>query len=248
MIESSKLHALADNELPDEQRAQLMAQLNADPSAQAEYMQILSLKNALRSSASTPECDDLWKACRGRLDEIDKTKRVEAFVGKYAWGICGVFFVAIAFGGVFNRSANRAVPANDVAGYMAGLSLSSPRTQSKAELAPALKQIVGEAFIDRPAEMMVTAIGSNPEQGKRTQFARLTDAFGSVSVIALLDVKEISGLWDYEPNTKYKCAKVNGANAMFWNREDGVICMVIGQRSYDELYGIVKAMCSDAKK
>lgn len=248
MIEKSDLHALADGELSAEEKAQLFAKLESDPTAQAEYQQITSLKSALRSTAKTPECDELWKACQGRLDEIDKTKRVEAFVGKYAWGICGVFFMAIAIGGVINRSISRAVQPNDVAGYMAGISLSTPpRTQNQAELNPALKQIVGEAFTERPATMLVTAVGSNNEPGQRTQFVRLSDAFGSVAVVALIDVKQVDGLWDYEKSSDFKCAKIDGANAMFWTRSDGIICMVIGQRSYDELHGIIQAMCSNAK-
>lgn len=248
MIEKSDLHALADGELSVEEKARLSAKLEANPRAQAEYQQIISLKSALRASAKMPECDELWKACQGRLDELEKTKRVETFVGKYAWGICGVFFMAIAIGGVMNRSASRGVQPNDVAGYMAGISLSTPpKTQNQAELNPALKQIVGEAFTERPATMVVTAIGSNNEPGQRTEFARLSDAFGSVAVVALIDVKQVEGLWDYEENSNFKCAKIDGANAMFWTRNDGIICMVIGQRSYEELHEIIEAMCSNSK-
>ncbi len=246
MIEKSELHALADNELSEQEAAALKSRLEANSKAQAEYLEIMALKSALRSTAQTPECDQLWKACRGRLDEIDKTKRVEAFVGKYAWGICGVFFLAIAFGGILNRSINRTVQPNDVAAYVAGLSpLSVPRSQ--AELNPALKQIMGETFANRPTEMTVTALGSNRQLGRRTEFMQLSDAFGSVAVVALFDVKEIGGLWDYEQDPNFKCAKIDGANAMFWNRGDGVICMVIGQRSYSELHAIIAAMCSADK-
>lgn len=246
MIDKSELHALADNELSDQEVAELKGRLEANSTAQAEYLEIISLKSALRATAQTPDCDLLWKACQGRLDEIDKTKRVEAFVGRYSWSICGVFFLAIAVGGILNRSTIRPVQPNDVAAYVAGLSpMSVPRNQ--AELNPALKQIMGETFANRPTTMTVTALGSNRQSGRRTEFVQLSDAFGSVAVVALLDVKEVGGLWDYEPDADFKCAKIDGANAMFWSRDDGVICMVIGQRSYSELHAIIQAMCSADK-
>lgn len=247
MIEKSDLHALADGELSAEEKAQLFTRLESDPSAQSEYQQIVALKSALLSTAKTPECDELWKSCRGRLDEIDKTKRVEGFVGKYAWGICGVFFLAIAFGGVLNRSMSRSVQPNDVAGYMAGLSLSTPRSLNQAEVNPALKQIIGEAFKERPPELRVTAFGSNNEPGRRTEFVQLSDAFGSVAVVSFIDLQEVGGLEDYERDSAFKCAKIDGTNAMFWKRSDGVICMVIGTRSYDELHDVIQALCSNSQ-
>ena len=244
MIEKSELHALADNELSEQEAANLKERLDGNSRAQAEYLEIIAMKSALRATAHIPECESLWKACQGRLDEIDKTRRVEAFVGRYSWGICGVFFLAIAVGGILNRSMMRPVQPNEVAAYMAGLSpMSVPRNQ--AELNPALKQIMGETFANRPATMTVTALGSNRQMGRRTEFVQLSDAFGSVAVVALLDVKEVGGLWDYEQDRNFKCARIDGANAMCWSRDDGVICMLIGQRSYSELHAIIQAMCSE---
>jgi hypothetical protein len=245
MIDRNDLHALADNELEPQQRAALLDQLKNDSQAEAEYQSILAMKAVLKTQMEQPDTAELWSKCRGRLDELDKTRRVESFVGRYAWGICGFFIAAILLGGVFNRATGRSVQPNEVAGYVAGLSpVSVPRDQNQAELEPELRQVVGSAFEKRPAQMVVTAIGRSTLSGGRTSYVQLSDPFGTVAVVALHDVKLVEGLWDYEPNSNFKCAKVDGVNALFWNRrEDGAICMVVGMRSYDELYGIVQAMC-----
>jgi hypothetical protein len=244
MIDRNDLHALADNELANEQRAALLAQLESDPQAQAEYRSILAMREALKSKLESPETEVLWQKCRSRFDELDKTRRVESFVGRYAWGICGLFFVAILFGGVLNRAIGKRVQPNEVAGYVASLSpVSVPRTQNQAELDPALKQVVGETFIRRPNRMLVTAVGQNSTPGERTSYVQLADEFGKVAVVALHDVTKVDGLYAYESDPNYFCAKLDGLNALFWKREDGKICMVVGQRDYNELYGIVQAMC-----
>jgi hypothetical protein len=243
MIDRELLHALADNELTPEERTAALAEMQSDEAAQAEYHSILAMKDAVKSKLETPDADALWQKCRSRFDEIDKTKRVEAFVGRYAWGICGLFFVAILVGGVFNRSIPKSVQPNDVAGYVASMSpVPVTRGESQAALEPELKQVVGEAFRKRPAQMFITGRGHNNIPGERTSFVRLTDDFGNVAVMALYDVRKVENLWDYDADTNFKCAKFDDANALFWNRDDGVICMVIGQRSYNELYEIVQNM------
>ncbi|MBC8063471.1 MAG: hypothetical protein H7Y17_01465, partial [Chlorobia bacterium] len=74
-------------------------------------------------------------------------------------------------------------------------------------------------------------------------YVQLSDEFGTVAVVALHDIEKVDGLWDYEGDPECKCSKVDGVNSMFWKRSDNVICMVVGNRSYDELHTIIRAMC-----
>ena len=246
MIDRSELHALADNELSESERQDLLRRMSDDASAQAELQSIQSMKSMLRCQEG-PELDtaELWKRCQDRLTEIDKTKRVEGFVGKYAWGICGLFFLAIAMAGFFNRASGRSVRPDEVAGYVAGMSpISVPRNADQTQLEPALKEVVGEAFRNRPAKWLVTAIGRNATPGHRCSYVQLTDEFGDVAVVAMHDVAQVDGLWQYEPDPEFGATKFDGVNALFWKRrEDGEICMVVGQRSYDELYSVVQSIC-----
>ncbi len=236
---------MADGELSPQELAELQEELNSDPTASAEYQSILQMKAALQGMRSEAEnTDSLWSECRDRFDEIDRTRRVESFVGKYAWGICGVFFLAIAMGGFFNRANIKPVKPADVPSYVAGITpVPVSKNQKQEVLDPVLKQVLGDSFENRPSKMQITAIGGNRIPGRRSTFVQLSDAFGDVAVVALHDLARIEGLYNYEADPSFKCTRFDGVNALFWTREDGVICMALGQRSYDELYQIVHGMC-----
>ncbi len=82
MIDRNDLHALADNELSSEEQASLLRELESDANARVEYQNIVAMKTALKQSSTSPECGELWNRCQARLNELDKTKRVESFVGR----------------------------------------------------------------------------------------------------------------------------------------------------------------------
>jgi len=243
VIDRQELHALVDGELSPEQRRDLLAELANDPEAAAELQAIQVVKTTLQTKMEQPDDPELWKRCQGRLAEIDKTRRVESLVSRYAWGICGVFFLTIVMGGLFNRISAKSVRANDVAGYVAGLTPVpvAQSGQSQAELAPMVKQVIGDALKAKPAQMRIVAIGHNDLPGQRVGCVQLSDAFGIVSVMVMPDVQRVDGVWSYDRDPRFYCSKVDRMNALFW-QDGGMICMVVGQRSYDELHSIVTTM------
>lgn len=92
------IHALADGEMDRATAADLRERIKADPSAQAEHDAILNLKDLIKIHSLKYECDETWKICVGRLNELDRAKKVQGYVGKYAWALCGVLFVLILGG------------------------------------------------------------------------------------------------------------------------------------------------------
>jgi anti-sigma factor RsiW len=95
MIQRLDLHALADGELDKGEAKLLREALRDDPQAQAEYEVILNFKEMVVQQSVRHEAEDCWKACQVRMNEIDRSRRVESFVGRYAWAMCAVFFVLI---------------------------------------------------------------------------------------------------------------------------------------------------------
>jgi len=243
MIDRTELHSLADNELPPERAQELAAQLELDSQARLELAAIKATKDCLKANSPAVQDSELWTRCRMRLEELDKARRIESFVGKYAWGICGVFFVAIAMGGFFNRFLLKSVNSSQVAGYVATMSpIPVPQSRSQSEIDPFFRQVVGESMGSRPPELRITAFGENDVPGNRLSFVRLDDGFGPVAVVALHDVQHVSGLFEYEQDSQYKYGQIDGVNALFWNRADGVICVAVGNRAYSEIHQIVTAI------
>lgn len=104
MIEPTQLHALADGELAPTEAQALRNALRGDPRAAAEVDAVLNLKDLLARNAVAHVNPEAWKACVTRLDAVDKTRRVEGFVGRYAWALCGALFLFILSGRVAMRN------------------------------------------------------------------------------------------------------------------------------------------------
>jgi hypothetical protein len=95
MNEFLDLHALADGELSVEQATGLKQRVQSDASLRREHEAILNLKDLVRDKSLKYESDECWKACVGRLNELDRSRKVNSFVSRYAWAFCGVLFAAI---------------------------------------------------------------------------------------------------------------------------------------------------------
>lgn len=104
MTEPTQLHALADGELAPQEVQTLREALKADSKAAAELNAILNLKDLLAKNAVAHADPEVWKGCVRRLDAIDKTRRVEGFLGRYAWALCGALFLFILSGRVAMRN------------------------------------------------------------------------------------------------------------------------------------------------
>ncbi len=98
MINPLDLHALADGELEKAEAAQLREALKKDPASQAEFESILNFKDVLREKPLRYESEECWRSCVKRLNELDRTKRVESFVGRYSWAMCALVFALILGG------------------------------------------------------------------------------------------------------------------------------------------------------
>ena len=107
MIDTELLHALADDELSADDRRKVEADLAQDPEAAKVLSSILAVKQAIASHVKPVECEDEWQRCRKRLDEMDKARRTEAFVGRYAWVMCTGLFAFIV-GAILERTADTA--------------------------------------------------------------------------------------------------------------------------------------------
>src|SRR5688572_11364387 len=99
-----EIHALADEQLSAEEKAQAQERLANSEKSQRELRAIQAIKEAAASRRDTVTCEQTWKRCQRRLDEMDKVHRIEGFVGKYAWALCSVLFIGIVGAGMLNRN------------------------------------------------------------------------------------------------------------------------------------------------
>jgi hypothetical protein len=237
MIDPLELHAYADGQLNQADEARVSQMLKQDAASRAEFESIVSLKKALQARCKPVECASEWKACLGRLDELDKSRRTESFVGRYAWGLCGAFFLFILAGGLFNRMrpAGEMQPA-DVARAAATLSpAAGPRSQEPREVAQYLDNLVGEASRTIAPERLRIVDGATGEvNGHRVAKLGLRDGEGELALIVINGQLDLSKLED-APDPRLKEGKFLGTNSVAWVDQTGNTLILAGDRSYEEL-------------
>lgn len=104
MIDADRLNALVDNELNSNERAEVEAMITDDPHAMAELGGIRLLKTALQEHVRPVPCEDEWKSCVKRLNEIDRSTKTKFIVDRWAWAMCSVLFAFILTVGMYNRT------------------------------------------------------------------------------------------------------------------------------------------------
>jgi|GEM_PF-1247037 len=177
MNEFLDLHALADGELDTEQAAALKLRIAADPKLRREHEAILNLKDFVREKSLKFESEESWKACVGRLNEIDRSSKVTGFVNRYAWVFCGTLFAVIVgarflvkdvrgdsvraadIGHIFPASAPQApVDAGQIQYYKDMLKIGHIAANQVRLVAPPTQSVVGDGI-------PITRFNLSDEQG-----------------------------------------------------------------------------------
>jgi len=215
------LHALADNELTPAEAALLRETLKSDPVAAAEFDAILNLKDCIREKVRPVPCDDTWKACLGRIKEVEKTRRTEAFVGKYSWALCAAFFGLIVVGGYFHRGGTTAnVESADIARMITNLVPTSAPTppRSNEALSRWLDSLLGQArqSVD-PARLQILNVAEGQVDGRRVVRFALRDASGDLALLVIPSAVGFAGMEAVPTNGKYVSGHVGRVNCVAWN-------------------------------
>lgn len=235
MIDPMELHALADGELSPSEAADLHRRLAASPDAQAELQSIMALKRALRDKVTVIDCRSEWKACLSRIDEIDRTRKVERFVGRYAWALCGALFLVIAAGGLQKRSGSTAsVNTADLSRVVTSLSPRRvPPAQSEAR-EQWLNEIMGQARQSAdPTRMEILGYSDGQLDGRPVTCLSLRDAVGDLALFVMPGVVNIEGKTDQQ-NPTFRFSHLQGLNCVSWTDGRYTLALVSG-RSFDDI-------------
>ncbi|MEZ0324411.1 MAG: anti-sigma factor [Fimbriimonas sp.] len=235
MIDPLELHAYADKELDRESEDRVRRQLQDCSASQAELETILGLKATLTKHCESHDCKDQWKACVGRLDELDKVKRTESFVGKYAWALCGLFFMFIFVGGIATRlSSSNGMGSPDLARAVASLGQPiSPSSQQPKEVRKWLDSLVGKASeLISPENVIIGPVATGEIDGYRVSQINMRDGKGNLALLLMNADLDISDMPSWTQDLKV--GKLQGVNCLIWN-DQGYTLVFAGDRPYDQL-------------
>ena len=233
MTEPTQLHALADGELDAREAQALRDALRDDPRAAAEVDAILNLKDLVAKHAAVLAEPEVWKACVARLDAVDKTRRVEGFVGRYAWALCGALFLFILSGRVAMRNAQGdSGRVRDVASIFGPGRAASPRSRLQNEADQALLRQVRQSLDPREIQVGVPLRGL--VMGRPALRVPMRDRRGD---LALTRIEGTLNLEDTSPTTLDPALSVGvmgGQSCLVWHAGGGTL-VLSGDRSADAL-------------
>ncbi|MCU0317259.1 MAG: hypothetical protein MUC92_11770 [Fimbriimonadaceae bacterium] len=223
-----QVNRLADGDLTESESSELKAELTNDPNLASELEWAQCLKQQLKEKCHTVGCQQTWQASLLRLDAIDKTKRAEYFVGKYAWAVCGVFLVALVSAAVLNRmNPTRHLTETQVAGLF---------NSFRAEGGSATRGTVVDPFPGGPpltfqSFYRVSSAENGFADGHEAVRFRVDDGRGGFAVIY---VSKASGVEGFSGTNAFRLGLINGQRSVTVRHGEGLL-MVMGDRGFDEL-------------
>lgn len=236
MNERMDMHALADGQLEGEAKAQAEARRGQDPALQAEYESISIVKQTLQSKVEPITSAETWQKCRGRIEELDKRKRVEGFVGRHAWSLCSVFLVAILGAAMLNRSGGDGLRTGDAARMLSGL---APVSRAGSPAPVDMKDWVRKTSGVKDIRLIGTARGSY--QGHPVSLFQLQDSEGDMAVLSIRGVSEVQGVEPMLENRNFSVGKLNNTNCVTWHEGSSTLFLV-ADRPYEDLAKVAESL------
>lgn len=235
-----EIHALVDGELSQEEEAQIREALAADPAAQREYQWAGAIKNLLHSKCARPTHEECWRRSMDQVRAIERSRRTNQFVGRWAWAMCLGVFLLIFGAAAFNRlNPSQSLERANLASLFGPLSRSaSPETPSEADAL--VRSYLGAAPLSVDSiRFTVGEVGLGTVEGRRAARLRLADGSGPLILIVVQGVSGVEGL---EGNGSiYSAGTVNGVPLIAWAR-NGYGMILSGPRSQSQLESIAGSL------
>jgi|SRR5579862_1699908 len=233
-LDPTIVHAVVDGELPPHELAAALESINADPRTSLLHAEYRRLKSAVASLPAVDVPSNAWRSCTRRLDELDRNRRAERFVTRYAWAMSASVFFLILGAGAWNRFTGQHLGASEVTHMASMLSpFERAETPTKANVGKWLQDRVG------PVQLNTSAVGQprSAEYGQagETPMARiiLVDQEGAMALYIWRGSDPIEGFEPLNGGPLYS-GRVLNQNSVAWIR-DGHHLVLVGQRDTDDL-------------
>ncbi len=238
-----KVNSLADGQLSESESAEIKNQLENDPQAQNEYLWAQALKSTLREKAVEHNDSELWKSCRARLRAVEKTQKVEHYVGRFAWAMCLIFFVGILSAATLNRMwGSRPLTSAHVAGLLDGLS--PARISEVGDALSKLGERVGSQSIADLSSAQLISMYLGMIDGRKAAKLTYRDEHGDFNLYVVAGTSSIEGI--DKSNGEFSEGMINEANAVSWKSDENLF-LLVSKRSSEDLRAIAAQIKSSSR-
>lgn len=236
------VHALVDGELDAETREQVAQWIAADPAMNREYLWAVALKETVAYKCQRIEAPASWEAAKARLREVERVKTVNYLVGKHAWGLCGVLFVAVLAAGAINRlSRSATVSAVQAAEMIRPFSGATPTAAPEQSPFVVVNPADGTELF-RPYENLAILGRADYRVENRpvSQFG-LRDTEGPMSLYIVRGVDKIEGVEEPVGYSDFRIGFINQRPSVSWEKNKSLMVLT-ADRGWDRLVETAKRL------
>ncbi len=243
MTDYTILHALADGELSGPDKATAEELLRTDPIANAEFQATVAIKKTIASKNQIHVDPKSWQAAVGRISELDKRKKAEGFVGKYAWGMCTIIFALILSTGLMRHFKGSPVGTGDIAQYAAAL---QPFSRDVKNTGQDMRSWIRDVSYGAPIQidpgfMTVHRYAQRIEENRSTTFLLCSDSIGPMTLIVVKGANGISGAEQMAKQGNYLIGQIGNSNCICWS-DSGFVITLFGNRPYEALAKVAEGI------
>jgi hypothetical protein len=225
------VHALIDGELEGQEKTACLERLKNCPVTRAEREWAESVKTCLKSKCVKSENHDLFVRSMAQVRAIEKSRRAEAFVGRYAWAGASVIVATIFVAAIFSRISGPGQLASTNVASMLGTGLSvMPGSESDPQTL--LESTFGKVSCDIPSYIVAREVARGEIEGRQAVRIRAADTYGQLVMFVIQGGR---GFSDHSRlSGDYKTGRINGATSVAWS-EGGMDYLLLGARSAGDL-------------
>lgn len=242
MNEWLNVHALIDDELDGQTRKAVREHMQTCAVCQAEWEAVREVKTVVVTKCVQPDCAEVWAQCTKRLSEIDRTRKVESYVGRYAWAACAGLFVVVLGAAAMNRFNGNDLRTDDVARISSSLApISAPRSQALDDKRHWLQNNLDQAMPMKSNTLNVIGGAMGYFHGRKIARADLEDGQGLVDLFVVHTSNGVDGVEPLEAHGQFSGGRINDLNCITWT-DHGNAYMLIGKRPIDGLVDVAATL------
>ena len=232
------LHAFLDGELKGEKSESIRQALKTSDLDQREADAITGLKQMLATKVEQPAHDLAWKKCVGRLDEVDKTRRVERVVSRFAPAFCGILFGVILATGLVRHRVEPGHVSTPSLARMAGsfAPMRPPKTLGFNE-DRWLSGLISQSKLSTPDHLTVRGISNGQIDGIPVRCFSARDEKGDLTILVVREPLELEGMVPMAGHPNLLAGKLNNVNCVVEIGKDHTI-FIVAQRTFDDLVAV----------
>ncbi len=236
-----ELNALADGHLTKAKAEEIQKLVQANPQLTIHYASIVNIKLAVSQLPKEAQ-PELMIQVKSRLAEIDRVKKADQFVSRYAWGLCGIVLLTIVGAGAYTRLHGNSVGLSDVPGYSAGL-VSPTLDNAPQGIASWLKRLIvgSPAQQSAPLRVLKEDVGSmGGVPAARVILGNPSDPYTLFIVNSSNPIQGVHPI-DGTAQSHYWVGNVGPCNCLNW-RQGGYQLVLVGKHSESDLESIANSI------